>query len=553
MNEASSQDNKYAKSKTERQKHVKAVLSSSSNKKIVVAGPGTGKTYLFKEILKGKKNTLTLTFVNALVEDLSLELYGVSDVKTLHGFARSLLSKAKKDGDVKIYPKLPEIIKEDAKIILDKEIDFDQIFHNLDDETELIEFYKNRKNYYGEYYGYSDIIYAIVKYFENKKEKIPEYQQVVVDEFQDFNKLEVALIDLLSEKNPVLLAGDDDQALYDFKNASPDHIRQKYNNKEFTSFTLPYCSRCTNVIVEATNDIINSAVKAGNFSDRIEKEYKYFDDERKDNVCATHPNITYGQMFATKIPWFIDKCIRKTAEYEKGLFDVLIISPTKRQTQSIASALREKGYENVQYLEKRDKPSFLDGLLLLLESEESNLGWRIVCKSILNEEDYKNIINNTNENNAKSIHKLININKKKEIKKMLKVLRAVKNEKKVDEKEFNELLNKISLDPFEMAKDFLKNDILFVSQKVGDAGVRKIPIKATTIQSSKGLSAEYVFITYFDDQYFIKDKDKITDKEICNFLVALTRAKKKVFLISSGKKEPTFLKWINSTRIEIIK
>ena len=40
----------YAQAKSERQKHVDAILNSPSRKKIVVAGPGTGKTYLFKEI-----------------------------------------------------------------------------------------------------------------------------------------------------------------------------------------------------------------------------------------------------------------------------------------------------------------------------------------------------------------------------------------------------------------------------------------------------------------------------------------------------------------------
>lgn len=136
---------------------------------------------------------------------------------------------------------------------------------------------------------------------------------------------------------------------------------------------------------------------------------------------------------------------------------------------------------------------------------------------------------------------------------MLKILRVVKKDKKVDEKKFDAFLKKINVDPNEMAKDFLKNEVSSGSQRVGNAGVRRIPIKATTIQSSKGLAAEYVFITNFDDQYFIKNKDKkkITDQDICNFLVALTRAKKKVFLISSNtKKEPTFLKWINQDHIE---
>lgn len=36
-------------------KYNEAILNSSSKKKIVVAGPGTGKTFLFKEILERKK------------------------------------------------------------------------------------------------------------------------------------------------------------------------------------------------------------------------------------------------------------------------------------------------------------------------------------------------------------------------------------------------------------------------------------------------------------------------------------------------------------------
>ena len=101
----------------------------------------------------------------------------------------------------------------------------------------------------------------------------------------------------------------------------------------------------------------------------------------------------------------------------------------------------------------------------------------------------------------------------------------------------------------------MRKQILFKSQNVGtDPGIKKIQIKVTTIESSKGLSADYVFITYFDDRYFIKDNDKtkITEKDICKFLVALTRARKKVLLVSSDKdREPTFFKWIESNRIEI--
>ncbi len=49
---------KYAETKADRQRYIDMVLQSKARKKIVVAGPGTGKTFLFKEILKDKTTAL---------------------------------------------------------------------------------------------------------------------------------------------------------------------------------------------------------------------------------------------------------------------------------------------------------------------------------------------------------------------------------------------------------------------------------------------------------------------------------------------------------------
>ena len=550
------EDSKYSEALQERQKYVDAVLGSSSRKNIVVAGPGTGKTYLFKQILINKKNSLTLTFVNALVEDLSLELCGLSDVQTLHGFARSALGKAT-SSTVKIYPKLSQVIKEDAKLLLGQDIDFDHIFHNRDDGNEHIEFYKKRKDYYDKYYGYSDIIFAIVKYFEERGEEIPIFEQVVVDEFQDFNTLEVSLIDLLARKSPIVLAGDDDQALYAFKSATTEHIRQRFDpfDTEYSSFTLPYCSRCTSVIIEAINDIIASAVANGNLKGRVTKEYKYFEDLKKDKECELHPKIAYTQCFAKQIPWFIQKSIGEIAEIEKGAFSVLVISPTKLQTRFVATSLKSKGFENVQFVVKNDdkSPLLMEGLKILLGDKESNLGWRILSKLLLNEDDFITLLSSTSNVSSSKIYDLLEGAFRSEIESVLKTLKAVKNGKTVKDEDVNKLLKLIGVNPLEVVQNQLREDFINDGQKNGNPGLRKIPIKATTIQSSKGLSADYVFITHFDDQYFIKHKNQstISDQDICNFLVALTRAKKKVFLISSNtKKEPTFLKWIDQGRIE---
>ena len=60
-----------------------AIVSSDASKKVIVAGPGTGKSFLFQEICKknlekGAAKNLALSFINELVDDLSLDLYPIS-------------------------------------------------------------------------------------------------------------------------------------------------------------------------------------------------------------------------------------------------------------------------------------------------------------------------------------------------------------------------------------------------------------------------------------------------------------------------------------------
>ncbi len=541
--------------KNDREKYINKVLESSSHKKIVVGGPGTGKTHLFEIVIGRDNNPLILTFINTLVEDLSLELYGISTVKTLHSFAQKELSNILKR-KIKISPILPEVIKEDVKILLDKEIDFDKLFHNKEEDNKYIDFYKKRKNYYG-YYGYSDVIFGITKMFEKYEEEIPQYDKIIIDEFQDFNKLEVTLIDLLSQRSPILLAGDDDQALYkDTKDADPEYIRQRYYNKAFgySSFYLPYCSRCTRVIVDAVNDIINTAKEKNFLKSRIEKPFEYFNCDDKDIISDKNPKIIYSQEHSTAIPYYIQEKISDIAKEERKKFSVLIISPFGKHAKKISSKLKEKGFENVDFVEKRydEKTNLLEGLKILLGDKVSNLGWRIVSRIVLSDKEFETLIKESDKENTKQIKDIISKTHKEEIEKMLKTIKAVLKDKEIDKKELEHICDRIEIEPCNLIKDYIRNNIGSTDQNILKPGLKKIPIKITTIHSSKGLSSDYVFITHFDDKYFIKNKDKkiIRDQEICNFVVSLTRARKKVFLISSNKERPTFLEWIKKDRIE---
>ena len=548
-------EDKYSRAKADRAKYGDAIVASPSTKKLVVAGPGTGKTHLFKRVLAGKQKTITLSFVNSLVADLALELCGLSEVKTLHGFARGTLGKA---GTIRIYPRLSEVIREDASILLGEDVDFDRLFNNRDDGNSHVRFYKERKDYY-RHYGYADVVFAVVKAFEAKREKIPAYEQVIVDEFQDFNKLEVSLIDLLAERSPVLLAGDDDQALYAFKDASPDHIRNLHARPEhgFSAFNLPYCSRCTRVIVEASNDVIKAAIASGRLSGRIEKPYIYFEDEDKDKESDQYPRIIHARLQAAQIPWFIEKKMGEIAQETKKSFQALVISPTKVQSKTIVAALREKGLKNIDLLNRKEEvvPTLLEGLKLMLEvgEEFGNLGWRIAARYVLKEAEFAAALRKSTEKAAGEFHKLISRSAKRELGELSKTIRALRDGRAVADEAVDSLFTKIGVDARELAKLHLKEEIEDDWQRGGNPSIRTIPVKATTIQSSKGLAADYVFVTHFDDRYVIKDRDKtkISDHDICSFLVALTRAKKKVFLVSSNPKIiPTFRTWIDGDRIE---
>ena len=330
-----------------------SILKDDSKKKVIVAGPGTGKTHLFVELFASKEGTdkLTLTFINALVEDLSLALRGISDVKTLHGYALSHFREFK----VKIFPDMPELIREDGNVLLSLDLNFEDKIHEMDESDRHLDFYRERRKYYG-HFGYSDIIFGLVRLFQNKPEAISSYSQIVVDEFQDFNRLEVTLIELLTTKSPTLIAGDDDQALYDFKKSHPKYIRELHGDDrpDYTSLPLPFCSRSTKVVVEVVNDIVTEATKQGFLKRRVPKRYEYFPCPEKDKESADEPNLIHKRLEDNQISWFIAKEMDKIANERRKKFEVLVISPYIAQCEKIGRALVGKGFGAVEYKTKSE-------------------------------------------------------------------------------------------------------------------------------------------------------------------------------------------------------
>jgi superfamily I DNA/RNA helicase len=349
--------------------------------------------------------------------------------------------------DAKIYPKLPQVIGQDAAIFLgEDDIDFDKMFNRYEDDEKYISFYKAKKDYYGKYYGFSDVIYAVAKLFENSSHKIPKYAQVVVDEFQDFNNAEVTLIELLAGASPILLAGDDDQSLYiDLKNASPDYIRDKYGvtASDYEAFPLPFCSRSTRVIVEAVNNVVDNAKQHGLLKGRVPKPYRYFRCPKKDAESAAHPKIVYTQQYEGEMPFFFQNEIAKLAKHERGKFSVLVIVPPqmgKRLLPKFAKELKKKGFRNVTFPTRSvgGEPTLMEGLRILLDNKDDNLGYRIVAKHILDVANFEKLLRKCAGEEKVSDH--LSEDDQKKIKRLLRTLKKIRDDKDVDQANFDELL-----------------------------------------------------------------------------------------------------------------
>jgi DNA helicase-2/ATP-dependent DNA helicase PcrA len=86
-----------------------------------------------------------------------------------------------------------------------------------------------------------------------------KYSEIIVDEFQDINHLDFALIKLLAEKSRLVITGDDDQAIYGFRNCSSNFIidLEKHLNRRVASYELKINYRNPVNLVEHASKLID--------------------------------------------------------------------------------------------------------------------------------------------------------------------------------------------------------------------------------------------------------------------------------------------------------
>ena len=103
------------------------------------------------------------------------------------------------------------------------------------------------------------------------------YNHVFVDEFQDINPLDLALIKTIAERNraQITIAGDDDQAIFEWRGATPEYILNpaKFMGSDFRTYTLGVNYRSPSNIVGQSQRLIS------NNSRRVPKEIRAFQNQ----------------------------------------------------------------------------------------------------------------------------------------------------------------------------------------------------------------------------------------------------------------------------------
>lgn len=275
-------------------------INSKIENKLLLAGPGTGKSYtilgfvnyLINDLAVDPEHIFILTFTRTatanLKKEISAELKGMEklpQIYTLHGFAlRQLVKNSKRismlPSNFVIADDFEErnIILEDLKDMLKiskiKEVkellnkmasnwetlnadtkDWEQNF----DSPEFLGAWKEHREIFG-YVLRSELVYQFKNMLESGDDlKIDgPIEYLIVDEYQDLNKCDLRVIQKINERGAKLFcAGDDDQSIYGFRFAYPEGIRNfKKDIKNSDQFLITECRRCDKEILKLALNVI---------------------------------------------------------------------------------------------------------------------------------------------------------------------------------------------------------------------------------------------------------------------------------------------------------
>ena len=335
---------------------------------LTLAGPGSGKTAVITERTKNlitkyhvnPSNILVITFTKAAALEMKtrfLSLMGNGSYPvtfgTFHAVYFSILKHA-------YNYNANNIVREEQKYALMREL---VQKHRLEyeDETEFVSsilgeismvkntgvsiehYYSTNcaenifRRIYGEYHEYlhqhklidfDDMLVYTYELFRERKDILSawqrKFQYILIDEFQDINKIQFDIVKMLAApENNLFVVGDDDQSIYRFRGSKPEIMlgfQKIYPQAKIVNLEVNY--RCEPPIVEAAMRLIAhneerfpKKIRAGK-SGKQKVRFQYFEDCYKENA-------------------FLAEDIRQTVQNGVPLSEIAVLFRTNMQPRAL--------------------------------------------------------------------------------------------------------------------------------------------------------------------------------------------------------------------------
>ena len=105
---------------------------------------------------------------------------------------------------------------------------------------------------------YSDQLIHCIEFFKNNPDRMPKFEHILVDEYQDVNLMQIELLDLLNAKN-LFCVGDPRQSIFGWRGSKIKYIlnfEEKYPDSEIITLSTNY--RSSRQIVDLMNKSLES-------------------------------------------------------------------------------------------------------------------------------------------------------------------------------------------------------------------------------------------------------------------------------------------------------
>jgi len=590
---------------------------------LILAGAGSGKTrvltfkiaYLIEQEIVKPWEILAITFTNKAAKEMKARALSLIDsasdvwLGTFHSVCVKILKREIEllgyGRDFNIFDELDKekLIKEvlkkmnlDDKKFIPKSIGY-EISKAKDNIILPVQFTKEaegdyRKEQIAKIYtmyqndlksynsiDFDDIIMLTVKLFLENPDRLSYYQNkfkyVLVDEYQDTNKLQFTLISLIgSGHGNVCVVGDESQSIYGWRGADISNILNF--EKEFFGakiIKLEENYRSTQTILNAANEVIknNSAKIDKNLwtKNLVGDKIKYFSANNEyaevdyviqqiDEICRKEKKTysNFAVLFRTNAQArVIEDVFMKTGTPYKLIGGLKFYS--RKEVKDLTCYLKLLQNVNDAIALKRiiNVPKRGIGDSALDKLEEIALNKNISLFEVIKDSNnYKDIRSSGNIMLFRDI--ILELQSIKDelsitdlMKKILKVTgyETMLNEEKTKEAEnrFDNLMEYIGVaSEFEKENadntlaDFLDSIALVADVDKLDDDAQAVTLM--TLHSAKGLEFEIVFLVGMEEGLFPSSRsineDEHAEEERRLCYVGITRAKEKVFITSASKR-----------------